>query len=153
MLTPRARHLLSFAALMTGVSLSAQAGLGEPVLRIEQDRLALRAAPATVTHAPSYDRHELRAADGTVVHEFADRAGRVFAITFEGPVKPDLKVLLSDRYAEYAARLHASPSTHKVYTHMSSTLQLSIIKGPRAFLGSAVLPGAAPAGFDPRDLH
>ncbi len=153
MLIKRLANRLCLGIVLGAVSVAAQAGLGEPKERVEHDRVALQAAVITVTHTSAYDRHELRAANGVTVHEFSDRQGQVFAVSFIGPAMPDLKVLLGSHFAEYAAKAHASPSSHKVYTHSSATLQLSLVKLPRGFTGTAVVPGSVPAGVDPRDLH
>ena len=153
MLITRIAIRLCLGIVLGTLSVAAQAGLGEPKEHVEQDRVALQAAAVTVTHASAYDRHELRAANGVTVHEFSDRQGTVFAVSFVGPAMPDLKVLLGSHFAEYATKAHASPSTHKVYTHSSSTLQLSLVKLSRGFTGTAVVPGGIPVGVDPRDLH
>lgn len=140
-------------ALLLGLSpLTARAGLGENVAHIAQDRVVLRGTPVQVTRSGAYDRHELQTAAGVQVREFADRSGRIFAVTFNGPSKPDLKVLLGAHYTEYATATRPSVSTHKVYTHASGTLALSIVKLPRGFTGSAFIPDAVPVGVDPRQL-
>ena len=141
--------LFSFALLAT----PAWAGLGESVAQISRDGLRLKAGAAQITRGLAYDRHALRTANGVQVLEFAGRDGQVFAVSFSGPAMPDLKVLLGNRYSEYAAAVHPSPSTHKIYTHTSGTLELSIVKLPRGFTGSAFVPGAVPAGVNPRDLQ
>jgi Protein of unknown function (DUF2844) len=146
-------RLWSVGIALVGPAAAAYAGLGEPREHLEEDRTALQSAPIVVAHTGAYDRHTLQTARGITVHEYTDRAGTVFAVSFVGPAMPDLKVLLGERYAEYAAKAHASPSTHKVYTHTSRTLQLSIVKLPRGFTGTALVPDGVPPGVDPRDLH
>ena len=153
MTTSRMTVRLLSALTLTLTGVCAHAGLDEPVARIAQDQLAFKSAPARVTHAAAFDRHELLTTDGVNVHEFVGRNGRVFAVTFNGPAMPDLKVLLGGRFNESAAAVHPSPSTHKVYTHSSRTLELSIVKLPRGFAGSAFVPGAIPAGVTARDLQ
>jgi hypothetical protein len=135
------------------VAAPAFAGLGEHVSTIAKDQRSLKAAAAQVTRSAAYERHALRSANGVEVVEFAGRDGQVFAVHFTGPAMPDLKVLLGNRYSEYAAAVHPSPTTHKIYTHSSGTLELAIVKLPRGFTGSAYVPGAVPAGVNPRELQ
>jgi len=148
----RSQRLVSlfiFALMAT----PAWAGLGESVAQIARDGTRLKAGAAQVTRGVAYDRHALRTGNGVQVLEFASRDGQVFAVSFNGPSMPDLKVLLGNRYSEYAAAVHPSPSTHKIYTHTSGTLELSIVKLPRGFTGSAYVPGAVPAGVNPHELQ
>jgi hypothetical protein len=148
----RVFRLWSIAVLML-LSGAAQAGLGSPAARLQQDRVQLGAASTQITHLGAYDKHAMVTSNGVGVRAYSGRDGRVFAVTFNGPAMPDLKVLLGDRFGEYAAAVHPSPTTHKVYTHSSSTLELSIVKLPRGFTGSAYVPGAVPTGVDPHNLQ
>jgi hypothetical protein len=81
---------------------------------------------------------------GTVVREFAVSSGKVFAVTWQGPVKPDLSQLLGPHFNRLVA---AGPSPHS--DHRSLRLQapdIVIESGGRmrAFAGRAYLPALVP---------
>ena len=134
--------------LLALVATAAQAGLGNPVAQLRDDQSRLGARDISVQRAAAFDRHAFQSSNGVRIRAFAGRDGQVFAVTFDGPAMPDLKVLLGTRYAEYASAVRPSPSTHKVYTYASGTLELNIVKLPRGFTGSAWVPGAVPAGVN-----
>jgi hypothetical protein len=144
---------LSGTLLLGLATPAAHAGLGHPVSTLQADQVRLGARAATVTHAAAFDRHAFETQNGVRVRAFAGRDGQVFAVTFEGPAMPDLNVLLGNRFAEYAAAARPSPSTHKVYTYASGTLEMNIVKLPRGFTGSAWVPGAVPSGVNVATLQ
>ena len=47
----------------------------------------------------NYSRHEITRANGGTVREFTNAKGQVFAITWSGPGKPDLRTLLGRYFA------------------------------------------------------
>ena len=107
--------------LLTLAATTAHAGLGNPVAQLHEDQQRLGARDITVQRAAAFERHAFQSSNGVHVRAFAGRDGQVFAVTFDGPAMPDLKVLLGNRFAEYAAAARPSPSTHKVYTYASGT--------------------------------
>src|SRR5690606_22139825 len=57
--------------------------------------------------APGYRVQEVAGNDGLIVREYADAGGTVFAVSWQGPVKPDLHMLLGRHFG----RLHrATPA-------------------------------------------
>jgi hypothetical protein len=88
-----------------------------------------------------------------VVHEFSDARGKVFAVSWSGPFKPDLKELLGvhfDKYRELGARTAmADRSRQQVDTGEAIVVSTGRMG---AFEGRAWLPASLPAGFDPREM-
>jgi hypothetical protein len=86
---------------------------------------------------------------GTVVTEYATAQGVVFAVTWSGPVTPDLKSLLGpyfDRYVQSQRGRAASPHTPL----RIAAPDLKVVAGGHqgAMRGAAWLPALVPAGFD-----
>jgi hypothetical protein len=100
----------------------------------------------------AYDRHDLTTSSGTRIRQYVSRAGTVFAVSFEGPVVPDLKVLLGTRYGDYVVATASRRINHKVLTIDSPNLAMQVVKLPRGFSARAFAPDLVPAGVARRDL-
>jgi hypothetical protein len=87
-----------FGALV--LPLPAAAHLGGDSDSVDADRQQLRADLRSIPMR-QYNLHEIRAASGTLVHEYATRQGTVFAVTWQGPLPPDLHQLFGDYYQRY----------------------------------------------------
>lgn len=85
---------------------------------------------------------------GTVVHEFVDATGSVFAVTWAGPFKPDLKKLLGrhfDALSQGAGNRGPSDTrTDDVVVQSGGHMG--------AFEGRAWVPSRLPAGFDTQGM-
>lgn len=88
-------------------------------------------------------------AQNVTVTEFS--AGDVvFAISWTGPVMPNLSQLLGTYFSQYAAKLPAptSATRNKPITIMTPDLVVHAGGHMRAFYGSAYAPGLVPAGLN-----
>jgi len=86
---------------------------------------------------------------GTVVREYSDTAGRVFAVSWRGPSLPDLRTLLGDKFAVMtnSAGKRAQAGHSQLAVDQSDVVLVS--NGHmRSFAGHAWLPAALPTGFD-----
>lgn len=107
-----------------------------------------RTAATTASGAAYTDiRHALPS--GTVVHEYADASGQVFAVSWAGPFKPDLKLLLGRHFDRLAAGV--GERSRLDVTTGALVIQSGGHMG--AFEGRAWLPARLPAGFDPRAMQ
>lgn len=105
---------------------------------------------------PRYTRHELTRANGGSVREFSNPNGQVFAVTWSGPGKPDLRALLG----RYFTTLQASGGSGGRSLHalrrpaQVSQRDLQIQTGGHMgwFHGVAYIPSLAPPGFSASDL-
>jgi hypothetical protein len=88
---------------------------------------------------------------GTVVHEFVDASGSVFAVTWSGPFKPDLKELLGRHFDALGqgAQGGATPAASAAKRD-----EVVVQSGGHmgAFEGRAWLPSRLPAGFDTQEM-
>jgi hypothetical protein len=132
---------------------AAWASLGAGRESIERDRASL-AATHTVTAASTHTVHALTQANGVRVREFERPDGTVFAVTWQGQGRPDLRLLLGDSFqvmqADNAPRAGRRPRTPLAVHRPGLLIQSGGHSG--AFWGIAYLPKAAPDGFTPRSL-
>ena len=88
---------------------------------------------------------------GTVVHEFVDATGSVFAVTWSGPFKPDLKKLLGRHFGALGQGAQGGGNPGPAG---ASTDDVVIQSGGHmgAFEGRAWIPSRLPAGFDTQEM-
>jgi hypothetical protein len=107
--------------------------------------------PGELASTPSGARYTHRAQQlpsGTMVHEYVDVSGRVFAVAWSGPFQPDLRSLLGTHFDT----LTRGAAAHGRNTAVSvQRPEVVIVSAGRmgAFQGRAWLPGGLPQGFDP----
>jgi hypothetical protein len=136
------------------VPLPAAAHLGGDSDSVDADRQQLGADLRSIP-MQQYNLHEIRAASGTLVHEYATRQGTVFAVTWQGPLPPDLHQLFGDYYQRYqaAAAAQVRPGMHRQLTIAAADLVVQSTARLRAFRGVAYIPSLLPAGVSVADLQ
>ncbi|HVC02607.1 MAG TPA: DUF2844 domain-containing protein [Steroidobacteraceae bacterium] len=130
----------------------ASAALGGGSASIAKDQAAMRGI-LSVTPMQSFAVHRLVDPAGQTVREYADRTGRIFAVTWSGSHSPDLQELLGAYYGRYlsAAALHRTG--HHIVAIRTPGLVLSVVDFQRSVYGRAYLPSRLPSGFTPADLR
>ena len=110
-----------------------------------------KTAATTAAGAPYTDiSRTLR--NKTQVHEFANAAGTVFAVTWSGPFKPDLKNLLG-RHFEQFQKGEGKRTGNRTHERLDTGDMVVVSTGHMgAFEGRAWLPSQLPAGFDPEEM-
>ena len=127
--------------------------LGGDYASVESDRQAMRAQLRS-TPAVQYDVHEISSASGTIVREYVSRAGKVFAITWQAPVMPDLRQLLGEYFDRYtAAAASPRPGAHRQFAVRRPDVVVESSGHLRAFRGKAYVPAALPDGVSASDLQ
>ena len=115
-------------------------------------RLAASGAAATATAAATdavYTVSQSTLDSGTVVREYSDTAGKVFAVSWRGPTLPDLRTLLGEKFAVMnAAAGQRARAGHSQLALNQSDVVLVSNGHMRSFAGHAWIPSALPAGFD-----
>lgn len=132
------------ATLLWSAPVSAQ--LGSDVSSVQADTIALRGTVRT-TALLQYDVHEIRSDDGLTVREYVTRTGTVFALSWSGPVPPDLQPLLGQYFPAYAAALGAlnHPGLHRSVRIALPELIVESGGHLRSYTGRAYVPGLVPA--------
>lgn len=109
---------------------------------------APQAGAAAVASSAGWRQWQWLQPDGTRIDEFSGADGTVFAVRWQGPVKPDLQALLGPRFQAFLARAQRprGPGAMQV-----AAQDFIVSSGGHmgAFQGAAWMPSRLPAGFDP----
>jgi hypothetical protein len=89
---------------------------------------------------------------GTLIQEFVDGSGTVFAVSWSGPFLPDLKELLGAHFDAMAAQGATQGAQHSRLAVQSSDAVIVSTGHMGAFEGRAWLPSRLPPGFDARAM-
>jgi Protein of unknown function (DUF2844) len=149
--------LWSTAAASAALAMSSpgMAALGGDTASVSADR-ALIAGELHSTPMVQYDLHEITRG-ALSVREYATRAGQVFAVTWSGPVPPNLQALLGQyfpRFQAAAAVSHqANPGLHRHFRLTQTDLVIEQSGRLRDFRGIAYLPLQVPAGLSLDNLR
>lgn len=110
-------------------------------------------AAVRVTPGATYSVHEIASAHGTVVREFVGSDGKVFAVSWHGPVNPDLRQVLGTYYPQFT---EAAATAHGSHRQLSITQPGLVVQNSgrvRAFAGRAWVPGMLPQNFSVADIQ
>ena len=128
--------------------------LGGDVRGVGTDALSLEGTVITTTLV-YYDVHQIATPMGQTIREYVTRVGQVFAITWSGPVAPDLSLLLGPYFAEYTASLSSleHPGLRRSLRVATPALIVETSGHLRAYSGRAYVPALLPEGVSISDLH
>jgi len=138
----------------------AKAELGGSLSGVKADGAHMGRQMASIA-VGNYSRHDITRANGGMVREFTNARGQVFAVTWSGPGKPDLRTLLGRYFTVLqASGLQASGNTIGRTMHslrrpaQVSQPDLQIQTGGHMgwFHGVAFIPSLAPSGYSTSDL-
>ena len=149
----RAITIPGILALLLAHPGAAQGALGGSREEIARDQEALGGTRTTVTSGQGYEVHEMITADGTTVRQYVEPSGRVFAVTWSGRFRPNLKVLLGSHYAAYEAAARAPHTGHHVLSVSTGDLTLTLVQLPRGWSGRAHLTSLVPSWVDVEQLR
>jgi hypothetical protein len=134
-------------------AMPASASLGGDVSSVQEDSVRGRGQLLS-TGMLHYDRHDFTAASGTVVHEYSS-GGKVFAVTWKGPMPPDLRQLFGNYFEAYrsAAAAQSRPGGHRQLSIVQPDFVVQAVGHMRAFQGKAYVPSLVPSGVSVADLQ
>ncbi len=138
------------------LSAPAHATLGGKAASIDADRSRLNARMASRAEHTTFTIHEMTQDSGTVTREFVRPDGTVFAVSWQGPQRPNLKQLFGDSYfSRFQSDNKANPRIRMrralTSTHSDFVVRTGGHSG--AFWGFAYLPQTAPGGFPVQTLQ
>lgn len=108
-------------------------------------------APKPTTPSSRYSQNTLYLATGTAVQEFFSPSGQVFAVTWRGPVLPDLPVLLGEYFGQLKAQVEQERLAGRrgaPVRVVRDDLVLSSSGRMRNFYGHAYVPALVPSGVE-----
>ena len=145
--------LLSSIALTVAVATPALAALGGDSTTVQADVARMKGA-LRITSSAGVMVHEITTSYGTVVREYITPGDKVFAISWRGPVNPDLRQMLGDYYTQYeqAASL-PHPGGHRHLAIEQPGLVVQVSGRMRAFTGRAWVPSLVPQNFSVGDIN
>jgi len=145
--------LLSSIALTVAVATPALAALGGDSTTVQADVARMKGA-LRITSSVGVMVHEITTSYGTVVREYITPGDKVFAISWRGPVNPDLRQMLGDYYTQYeqAASL-PHPGGHRHLAIEQPGLVVQVNGRMRAFEGRAWVPSLVPQNFSVNDIN
>ncbi len=137
----------------TCFALPAFAHLGGDASSVETDRQMFNAQLRS-TALPLYQQHEMRTESGVLLREYETPSGTVFAVTWHGPLPPDLRQLFGNYYQRFqaAAPTSARPGMHRQLAIATPDLVVQSIARMRAYQGMAYIPSLVPAGVSVTEL-
>lgn len=93
--------------------------------------------------------------DSIVVREYANGAGVVFAVAWEGPARPDLPSLLGRHYQSFAAAVANRPNANRRHDVNVGNSEMLVEMGAhlRSHHGRVVLTGLLPQGVSVDEIR
>ncbi len=129
----------------------AYAGLGDEVSSVERDRSTMR-AKLRVSKRANYEVHELALDTGATVREFVGQDNKVFAVSWSGGWRPNLRDLFSTHYDRYVAGTRGLRHARGPVRIELPGMVVFMGGHLRHFFGYAYLTEQTPAGFVPEDV-
>jgi Protein of unknown function (DUF2844) len=131
--------------------LPALATLGEDVATVENDRMQMKAQLRT-TAVAGYTVHEIQTPTNTVVREYVSASGKVFAVSWSGPLLPDFRQTLGRYFDEYNSGASAPRVGRRHLSIQGTDLVVNSHGHMRAFYGNAYVPSLLPPNFSAGDI-
>jgi hypothetical protein len=127
----------------------AHATLGQAPSLPTAPRLATRSLDASSAPASSYTVRESTTTYGLTVREYVLPSNVVFAVTWSGPVRPDMRELLGSYFPNFVSK----PGGRGPHIERSSELVLQSMGHPGDVSGKAYIPRLVPANVNAGELQ
>ena len=140
------------AALVGLFSPDARAALGDDASAVAAQQARL-GAKVKVMRRPAYAVHELALPTGATVRELVSDAGKVFAVSWSGGWRPNLRDLLGSHYDRFIAGTRGRRATRGIVRIELPGMTVVMGGHLRTFFGKAVLTELLPAGVTLEELR
>jgi len=134
------------------VAAPAFAALGGDATSVQADLVRMKGA-LRITSTVGFTVHEITTSYGTVVREYLTPGDKVFAVSWRGPVIPDLRQMLGDYYGQYEQAASAPHTGHRHLAIDQPGLVMQSSGRMRAFSGRAWVPSLLPQNFSANDIN
>lgn len=145
------------AAVMLPLASYAALGGAPTIGAASQSRLrsaaAVAAPTASASASASYTVREARDAEGVTIREYVLPNNVVFAVAWQGPVRPDMNALLGNYFHRAASAGAGKPRGTGPLIDRSDDFQIESVGRPGNFFGKAILPRLLPANVRAEDVR
>jgi hypothetical protein len=131
----------------------ASATLGEPEITVQNDVDRAHASIKSSQDRSAYRVHEITLPSGTSMREFVAPSGMVFAVTWQGPIRPDLRQALGQYFEPFVSAPRAKFADRRHLQIQQGDLVVQMSGHMRSLSGRAYLVSAIPGGVNIGDLH
>ena len=150
--------LLTIAAalLIAVVPFPAEASLGGTVASVQADQKMLHGTLQATTKNGAYSVQELKSASGVIVREYISTAGQVFAVSWQGPTRPDMQQLLGSYFQTFRSAIQAKRSGPIIRGSVivkQAGLVVEMGGHMRWLVGRAYVPGMVPANVQMEEIR
>jgi hypothetical protein len=114
---------------------------------------ASRSLRSTSQNAAAYSIHASVDSDGVTVREYALPDNVVFAVTWQGPVRPDMSALLGSYFERFVSAGDGRARGTGPMIERSGDLVIQSAGRPGNFFGKAYVPRLVPASVNADDLQ
>lgn len=153
------RYFFSAPVQVLLVALLLATGAGEAVAALGQGPTVAATGARMLATTPAatglYTVHEVLLATGTTVREYTDPAGIVFAVSWRGPVLPNLSALLGSYYSTFKVQTDQTrrAGIRRAPVNMAQDgLVVRSMGRMRNFFGNAYAPALVPTGVSINDV-
>jgi hypothetical protein len=142
-------------AALTALLLSspAHAVLGEGISSIYADTARLKGDAQRIRSDARYTVHPMTLPSGTTVREYLSPQGKVFGVAWQGPVRPDLQMLLGQHFNEYEKQMRDRRARRQPVHVDTDDLVVTMGGRMRALSGRAYLKSLLPPGVDADEIQ
>ena len=148
----RTLGMMGALAASLAFSSGARAALGEDADSVAADQIRLQAS-LQVVRRENHTMHELQVPSGGNIRQFVAESGKVFAVSWSGGWRPNLRELLGKHYDRYLAAAKEKRTGRGPLRIEIPGLIVVMGGHQRAFFGHAYLTDLLPQGFRPEEIR
>lgn len=154
-------HLFLIGLILACSMGQAMAALGQAAAHTPPPSASLPALAAKkfsttpVAQSLRYTLHEVQLENGVSIREYATPAGLVFAVSWRGPVLPDLNALLGDYFKIFKHETEQARMNGRRGSPVNIERDGLVVRSNgrmRNFFGHAYVPDLIPVGVDIKDV-
>jgi hypothetical protein len=128
-----------------GMSAAAFASLGDDFGSVQADQVHMKASLRS-TQGDGYVMHELQSQSGVRIREYVS-AGKVFAVSWDGPFMPDLRQVLGSYFEQFSQAAQGRRARGGPLVINEPGLVVESGGHMRSFFGRAYVPQMMPANI------
>jgi hypothetical protein len=142
----------AIAAAVAALAVPARASLGGNEASVQADAQQMDGG-VRVTPGDRYTVYEIARRSGVVVREYLSPTGIVFAVAWEGPWMPDMRVVLGTYFDRYSQAHRPKRGHHRSFAVEEPDFVVHARGHMRAFYGEAYVLTLLPAGVDALEIR